>query len=538
MAGARGFAKHLELDLTNLPDDGRGNMVITPNTETRFWSSYQEAIFEWFAHGKGHLVVDAVAGSGKTTTIIEGINHAWEDDVLLTAFTKDIAEVLNQRLAGKPGAQAKTLHGVGMRYIGRQYRGIPINNKDRARWLVDQVGGRKLPFQVMREVANLHTKAREVSPLEMSQEIMLAIMEKYGFGLDDNWGPSDDELAALAIKAYRFAADNPPDRRVGVDFADMIFLPLQQGLLTPDYPLIVVDETQDMNKGQLEMVVRISDGRICIVGDPYQSIYLFRGAETGGMTQMKDRLQAQKLPLSVTYRCGHAIVAEAQKLVPHIEAGEKNPEGTIILDPGGNYLFDNVTAGDFILSRINAPLVKLCLQLLAAGKRARIKGRDISKQILKILKRIKADKSWSLAYLEEKVREYEVEHTTRLASNGDPEGADRVRDNCAVLFFIAEDSRDMSQFYDKCSYLFVKDVDVSEYIMLSSVHKAKGLEADTVYVLADTLYRFGYSEEERNIHYVAITRAKYTLYLVDGLGLTPKQKEAKAKRLEQEAAGI
>lgn len=75
------------------------------------WSDQQESIFEWFQSGRGNLVVRARAGTGKTTTIIEGIKRARERNILLAAFNKSI------ELAAKLGSagRAKTLHGLVMR---------------------------------------------------------------------------------------------------------------------------------------------------------------------------------------------------------------------------------------------------------------------------------------------------------------------------------------------------------------------------------------------------------------------------------------
>src|SRR5262245_2928107 len=57
----------------------------TPSND-RNWSPQQTAVFDWFNAGAGNLIVRARAGTGKTTTIIEGIARANEKSILLAAF--------------------------------------------------------------------------------------------------------------------------------------------------------------------------------------------------------------------------------------------------------------------------------------------------------------------------------------------------------------------------------------------------------------------------------------------------------------------
>src|SRR5882672_9190474 len=91
------------------------------------WSTEQLAIFDWFEgpcerteQQLAHLIVRARAGSGKTSSVIEGVNRAPETSILLCAFNKQIALELNLRL-DNPNAEAKTLHAVGMQAIQRMW---------------------------------------------------------------------------------------------------------------------------------------------------------------------------------------------------------------------------------------------------------------------------------------------------------------------------------------------------------------------------------------------------------------------------------
>src|SRR5436190_20992705 len=71
----------------------------------RVWSDEQNTVFDWFerrsSYSSGNLVVRARAGTGKTTTIVEGVNRANDGQILLAAFNKSIAKELQGRVTKK-----------------------------------------------------------------------------------------------------------------------------------------------------------------------------------------------------------------------------------------------------------------------------------------------------------------------------------------------------------------------------------------------------------------------------------------------------
>src|SRR5512137_30735 len=113
------------------------------------WSDQQENIFGWAKEGEGNLVVRARAGTGKTTTIIEAINYAPEQSILLAAFNKKIAEELKTKLKN-PKAEAKTLHSVGCGFVYRNWQGAQLDN-DRG----ERLARRSLPAGAPDAVVNL-----------------------------------------------------------------------------------------------------------------------------------------------------------------------------------------------------------------------------------------------------------------------------------------------------------------------------------------------------------------------------------------------
>src|SRR5262249_35443957 len=153
--------------------------------------------------------------------------------------------------------------------------------------------------------------------------------------------------------------------------------------------IVSVGGAQDMTVAQLEIANGLCRGSVVIVGDDRQAIYDFRGADSGSLDRLKTELNADELPLNTTYRCGKAIVELAQRYVPDFEAGEGNGEGSVT-NLAITKLSSEAALGDFILSRANAPLVSVAMSLLRAGKRARIKGRDIGKGLISLVNKLKA----------------------------------------------------------------------------------------------------------------------------------------------------
>ncbi len=534
--------------------------MVAPVAPARVWSREQEAIFEWFSSSRiitggtstdadrslqwgltqsvKHLTIDAVAGSGKTTTLIEGVSRAPESNPLVCAFNKRIADELTSRLAHTV-ATAKTLHGLGYGLIRRQWKGMPVaKDSERADQLtavvINQAADRtkhltgtdriataaNTPKPILRLVSKLHTKAREMSPINWTEDTLTALALQFQCEPDGGWKQYPLEYVVhRAAEALVYAATVEPSRAVGIDFADMLYLPLVWNLTSRDYDLVVVDEAQDMTLAQLELAERVSCGRIVICGDRNQAIYSFRGADSGSRDRLREKLGAAELPLTTTYRCATSIVARAQRLVPHIQAVAGAPEGTVSTVEYTEMLRE-AAGGDFILSRLNAPLVSATLALLRAGKRARMAGRDIGTGITALVKRLKAT---SINDFGVRLDQWERQTVQKYAERGLLDLVDQAHDQADMLRAFAEDTESLSVMLDKIYWLFT-DVPEDDQIVLSSVHKAKGLERERVWFLQESLYRRGDSEEERNIDYVGITRARHALCIVTGVPSLQRQR--------------
>jgi DNA helicase-2/ATP-dependent DNA helicase PcrA len=292
----------------------------------------------------------------------------------------------------------------------------------------------------------------------------------------------------------------------------MVWLPVAMKWARPRFDLVVVDEAQDMNLPQLTMASKAvrEGGRVCVVGDDRQAIYAFRGAVSDGIALMIQQLNAQVLPLTTTYRCPKKIVGLAATIVQDYRAADVAPEG-ILRDSSTEGMLAEVEAGDAILSRKNAPLMGLCLQLLRNGIPARIEGRDIGAMLCKIVEKLK---SRSVPDLLRKLAAWSQRQTKRATISGSEAQVQSIEDQYLTLVAVAEGAASVREVTERLRDLF-KDSKEGEVfsVTLSTVHKAKGLEWDRVFVLEDTFRKDDGGGEESNIRYVAYTRAKRELVL-------------------------
>lgn len=510
---------------------GASSYVAPSSVTGRVWSGQQESIFDWFARGTGNLVVRARAGSGKTTTIIEGVSRAPESSILLAAFNKRIADHMGERIAAT-GSQAavKTLHALGYGII-RGYWPKAKMNDERGQQLAWKAGGKAMPHGIARKVKRLASIAKGSLPdFDPADPAFADILADIAIRFDlepeeDDAGWTTDRIAETAVKAMQLATI---EDGTGFDFDDMLFLPVFHGWIRPRYGLVVIDEAQDMNAVQIELArkVLVYGGRFAAVGDDRQAIYGFRGADSTAIDRLKREMNAAELGLTVTYRCGKVIVDHARMIVPDIVAAPQNPVGSIQYASVGDVV-DCADIGDFILSRRNAPLVPICLSLIRSGKRARIEGREIGHTLASIAKRWKPI---SIPHIENCIEKWRQRENSKLDFRNTEEAMakkDTINDQAETLLALLSGLKDASDLVPRIVSIFGDGADDNRpAVMCSSIHKAKGMESKRVFVLkahlnkitrkSNDLHQQANRElEEANLEYVAATRAIETLVWVE-----------------------
>lgn len=482
------------------------------------WSDEQSNILNWFNTGAGNLVVRARAGTGKTTTLLEGVSRATEGKILLTAFNKSIATELQSRIRGP--AEAKTLHSLGFSIITKTWGRVKMD-KDRGKRLAEKAAknlyGSNVPFQVINNAKRLASMVKSISPdAEVDEIYDIAEMGDYAPGEDARDGNTNWDLghvAEIAASAMDLAVENDGS----VDFDDMVYIPVRMRWRNPTYQLVCIDEAQDMSKSQLTLALSVAlpKSRIAVIGDDRQAIYAWRGADSSSLDRMKRELRASELPMTITRRCPKKVVNLAAQLVPDFRAAPEAPEG-ILRDCGIDEMIATCDIGDFVLSRKNVPLVRACLSILKTGKRAMIRGRDLGQTLLTTVRGLKATTMTELYERLDAWEHREVEKALKNTRTAEDK-MELVREKAELVRAIGEDCTNVMELMSRLDCLFGDESKGS--VICSTVHRAKGLEAARVFVMMDTMFNISNPDsprarEEDNIRYVGFTRAKKELVLV------------------------
>ena len=497
--------------------NGNGNGKPEPRKELS-WSKFQLAIFALADNLDSwqHLVIKAGAGSGKTTVGVEFAARLPEGlDVAFVAFNVKIARTFAAKLP--PHVHSSTLHSLGLGNVKNALGNVKVE-------------GRKVWYIIKDLVDQMDWDRAEVVDQSISSIQKLVslckanLMEPTDENLDyiaDRWNVETNGDREVIFETARETYRRSVEDTATIDFDDMIHLCATGRVPCKQFDVLVIDETQDLNKANLEFVVKSvkPGGHIVAVGDENQSIYGFRGADTDAMPNIIERLDAKVLPLSITYRCPKSHVELANTLVPELEAAPNAEDG--ILDSISEYQFlDMVKPGDLVLCRTNAPLVGPCFDLIRQGVKAVILGRDIGKGLMAMVKKIQ--KRYRVRALDETLEwleEYRRQEIAKFIRAKKEMKAQILDDKVDTIFALSDGCGTVAELERKVERVFADD---AEGVTFSTVHKSKGGEADRVFILKPELMphpKAGKGWEmtqEWNIAYVAYTRAKKALYFVGG----------------------
>jgi len=496
----------------------------------RVWSHHQNAVFDAVSAGDENVQISAVAGSGKTTTIVEASRRAGAPrDTLFCAFNRHIAGELQNRLPSE--VTCSTIHGIGYRAL-REGLGR-LRDPDTAKYrdeldvaasgvtsAIYGTGAKAEQRKLVREtLGDLLRFCRVTLTDPKDRAAFLAMTVRYGVDAveDANARSYSSAVAALLEWGTREAIGSQH-----IDYDDMLWLPHRLDLQPTTFRRVMADEAQDFSRAQLELVLRslAPGGHLIAVGDARQAIYMFSGADARAFDEIQHRTSAVRLPLSICYRCPRTVVEVAQRYVPEIEPAPAAADGKV---EGLRHdrLLDQLRVGDLVLSRTNARAIKTCLALLARRVPARMRGRDIGKKVVSVIDQVGGAGGRDFDAFEKALDAWTLKKLAKLQSTRGAEAQIEALvdlSEAVRVCFHAFDSHTFDEFRSDVDDLFA---DTGNVVWISTIHRAKGLENDRVFILDFDRLPLRWknqsdeqAQQESNAVYIAVTRAMRELYLV------------------------
>ncbi len=520
---------------------------------------------------QGPVRVLAGAGTGKTRAITHRIAYGVATgvynptEVLAVTFTTRAAGEMRTRLRslGAGGVQARTFHSAALR---------------QARFFWPKVYGGELPVLTESKLGLMGNAARR-NRVETDQATLRDLASEVEWAKVSNVRPDDYVRVASArgrsvtgqdpaTVARVFATYEDVKRDQGrMDMEDVLLC--AAALLAEDervaaqvrrqYRWFVVDEYQDVSPIQAALLDLWLGGRddLCVVGDPAQTIYSFAGANAGFLTDFPRRYPGTtSVELVRNYRSTPQVVAAANQLLSgttsrsvqlrsqqesgpalgYAEHSDEVAEAEQVARDIKALIDDGTPAREVaVLFRINAqseafeeafaahgvpyvvrgaarffdrPEVKQAVTLLRGNARSGGGGDDDADGLLRDVRAVLGGMGWS---------------------DQAPAGRGNVRDKWESLQAIVSQATDLvGQRPETTLVDFVAELDrraaeqhapVAEGVTLATLHAAKGLEWDVVFLVGmhegtmPIIYAEGPAavEEERRLLYVGMTRARQRL---------------------------
>ncbi len=555
-------------------------------------SDHQKGILDWVLFGQGNAAVNAVAGSGKSTTLVYAaialakLEELQPDDVRLVVFGRENSKDLRGKLTAALGQRwdgcTKTIHSMGFaalkqelgKFAKRGYKYPPAGmgriDNDKYRKICRAIGyaddrdrnhpGSMVtsslvdkPSTFLKLVDFCRFQLIDFSKADANNKLRQMI---HHFGDQfDNVATSNGELAALgqalALVLERGKQQATQDKII--DFADQIWLPVVWRLNERpwwkkdfQFKFLFVDECQDFNSCQRELSLMMTGnhGRLLYVGDRNQSIMGFAGADCESFQLIAAEANCTELPLSVCYRCPQSHIKLLQSEFPDIpiQAFDKNPDGEMACIKEGDLwntvIPHHLQEGDLVLCRKTAPLVSLCIKLISNGVAATVKGRDIGKTLIgeletvaKIMAKAKSrgnglDHTITFLDFPEYLNQYRESKTRNYQSFDNAEQLTEALNDKIDALHVLFDRYPLEGDIDAGVKALTEVIeslfgDSASPITLSTSHRAKGLEADRVFIIQPSSLPLTWknqqpwqAEQEDNLLYVTLSRSKKCLFVV------------------------
>lgn len=534
----------------------------------------QKKVYDEWKNTDNNILIQAVAGSGKTTTLLH-LMDITDGNILHLAFNKSIQLETEEKIKGLSNKRiiTKTMHALGYQSLQQIYKSIKVNeNKKYEIFKIIrkhfEFDFKYVPYKNVLSLLFFIDKCNNYSRMYLTDDMdeMIVIMKDNGIDINIPLLLDKVTISNITEKAIKEQREEDIDKDIleanykkfievwnfmlelrynnyknhkfiEIDFLDMIFLPIYLDLkfnLIIDY--LFLDEVQDFNLCQHRLIDMLLEQnnikKFIAVGDKYQAIYGFAGAYDESFDLfLSKKGNTIELPLDINYRCASDIVKHSNENTYDIMTAFKTNRGLV-----KSFAYDNDEDNDTtikellevckminqtketggIICRNLKPLVVLYFYLIKNHINCYIKGDDITELVKNYLSK------YNFGTIEELLDGLDNDYNEYLKKLPDDEKlkAGKMKEDIDIIKIFINNLK--IGYNEKVSVLQERIKDIinirKEAIVMSSIHKAKGLEYNNVIFLNSNLIPSKYAvtprqiKQENNLRYVAITRAKERLY--------------------------
>lgn len=504
------------------------------------YTSFHEAIKKaLLANPNKNYGIDAGPGSGKTTTIFEIIVPAlyacYQIGIRLFAFNRKNADDFKVRLDKYPTCSASTIHATMLEIIRSNWGPkVKVNAPQEAgykfkKYQAARDGKTKEAAKELFPEANGFTIANVCQLVTLAKSNAFGIITpvndraaweeikaRHSIGVEETTEDNED-IIAMAIKVFAATVEDKSQ----IDFDDMPYFVAKYNLKLPDWDALVLDEGQDVTPIALHFMKRMKDKgcRIIFVGDRKQAINSFMGAMHNSIDEMAAVLDAEVLPLPVSYRCSLAAAQLANQVFPNSVV----PNKEALLGSVETISFEEFTAlapnmgvNDVMLSRTHKNLLPFAFAYIKQNMPFRYKG--IKPTAVKMLQSLYhgGKVSKDLYKVRQSLREYQNELEDKY--NGGKKLPNWVIENgenlcclCDLIGSVELESGDYKTVRNYLQKLAASDEEVHDGPTLSTIHASKGGQWSNVYLCGELRSSLAVTEQElaaeQCLEFVAYTRS-------------------------------
>lgn len=485
-------------------------------------SKEQDYIIRYALATEDNLLLSALAGAAKTSTL-KMLAHAFPDkQSMVLAFNKRIADELREEMPGN--CECLTLNSLGHRTWSQRIGGKCSLSKNKMFGLIKDTIDAGDYDDDEREVLNkefgrMLSSMRSIKAAGHIPDATMASLPRGYKGepihddssirddLDDVYPDWQWDFILLCLEQSATLAFNGV-----IDFDDQLLFPSLFKCAYPLKAMVYVDEVQDLSELNHRMLAQLvtSRKRIIAVGDQCQAIYGFRGAHEDGMATLQRLFDMHPLFLTVTFRCPQEVVDHVLWRAPAMKSFDKTPSGSVthLAHWGIADLPDSCA----ILCRNNAPIISLAGALMREGRYPTLPDGDIATQLSKLMKSL-GPRSMAISAAKLKLAKWRTNQLRRVKNTA------KVNDTHDAVLALLGDHRDLGSAMDSAERLF----NSRGSITMTTCHRSKGSEWDNVFILDEHL--MGIEGQEPNLRYVAATRARRHLTYITTEGCDFAQRE-------------